>query len=110
MKKIFIGIGITIVLIAIIIVIFVVKSSNDLNSNLESKGLTGIGKNFTVKVTQNTDYTIFQDGKEFELWNEKERTKMIAYMNEKGLKLKAGTYTINQAYKFEKALEIFKFE
>lgn len=110
LKKIFLGIGITVLLIAIIIVFIVVKAGNDLNTNLESKGLTGIGKEFTVNVTQNTDYTIFEDGKEFEIWNKNERTKMIAYMKGKNIKLKAGTYTINQAYKFEKALEIFIFE
>lgn len=109
MKKVFIGFGITIVSIAIIITIFYVIFSINFNSNLKAQGLTGIGKNFTVEVPQNIDYTIFND-EEFDIWNEKERNKMIEYMKEENIKLKAGTYTINQANTFEKALEIFEFE
>ncbi len=109
MKKVFIGIGVAVILIGITITTITISSNNKFNKNLKSQGLTGIGKEFTVETTQNSDYTVFEDGKEFDVWVAKERNKMIKYMKEKNLKLKAGTYTINSAHTFEKVLEILNW-
>lgn len=106
MKKVFIGIGIGVVAIIIVVII----SNFRFNYNLKSRGLVGIGKELTVEITQNSDYTIFENSEELSIWNEKERNKMTKYMKENNLKLKSGLYTINTSNTFEKALEIFKFE
>lgn len=110
MKKIFLLILGVIILIVIIIFVVLIVSSNQLNKDLESKGLVGIGKVFSVQVIEESDYNILNDNGDFDLWVKSERYKMIEYMKEKNLKLKSGMYEINQAATFEKALEIFEFK
>lgn len=78
--------------------------------DLESQGLTGIGKTFSVEVTGDSDYSIFNDDGDFDLWNKSERDKMVEYMKQNNLRLKPGTYEINQAYTFKKSLEVFELE
>lgn len=102
--------GIILALIITVIITDGVIFNIRFNEELKANGLVGIGKEFTVEITEDCDYTIFEDLGKFDIWTEKERNKMIKYMKENNLKLKPGTYTINSANTFEKALEIFKLE
>lgn len=110
MKKVLIGIGAVVAFICIILVIMITVDSYRLNAYLKSNGLVGFGKEYTIEITQDSDYTVFEEPEGLSIWTEKERNKMIRYMKERDFKLKAGTYTINTANTFEKALEIFEFE
>ncbi len=47
---------------------------------------------------------------EYDLWDERERKKVVKYMKENDLIIKEGHYVFNQATTYEKALETFIFE
>jgi cell division protein YceG involved in septum cleavage len=110
LKKVLIGIGTILALIITVLIIVVIVDVAKFNVELKANGLVGFGKEFTVEITEDYDYTIFEDTGKFDIWTEKERNKMMKYMKKNNLKLKPGTYTINSANTFEKALEIFILE
>lgn len=68
-----------------------------------------VGKQLVVVVDKNdiVDYHFFEN---YDIWDLSETIKMKDFMKRNNLKLKPGKYVFNQAYKYEKVKEIFKFE
>ena len=103
----------------------------DKNSN-ESTGLQGMefGKNITITVSETEtvdaeylqrvlDGEVKKDAPHFDLWDNGELEKMIAYMKQNDYMIAPGQYTFNQAWDFENGLfvlnsgerlEVFKFQ
>lgn len=46
----------------------------------------------------------------FDIWDKSERKKLIEFMKNNNLKIKPGSYSINQADRFEKVLKVLRFE
>ncbi|WP_432400882.1 hypothetical protein [Wukongibacter sp. M2B1] len=78
-------------------------------SDLKQHGVVAVSKReILLTVSTIRDYRVIEDP-EF-LWIKSEKQKMINYMKENNLLLKKGSYRLNGATSYEKALEIFEFE
>lgn len=78
----------------------------------EKLDIVALGKTLDINVSEEStrDYTFVEINSEFSKWNESEKNKFISHMKDNNLILKPGNYTLSQGTKWEKALEIFKFE
>lgn len=79
---------------------------------------TGVKLNILVEKTEIIDHSSVSKEKMgngapvpwFDLWAESERNKLIIYMKENNLKIMPGVYEFNQSDRFEKVIDILKFE
>lgn len=62
-----------------------------------------------VSEAELNDYTILED-EVFEEIEQKELKLLRNYMQENNLKLRCGTYEINESYTYEELLEVFEFD
>jgi len=99
----------SIIVVVLMIVIVLILENHNYKKELSNKGLVGLGKTFTVEVLEDSNYEVFNEGGQFDMWDGEERSEMIIYMKENDLVLKTGIYNINQAFTFERAVEEFSF-
>lgn len=109
-KTIFVFVGVVISLSAI--VFGVVKYNSLANACIFSKDITGIGKSLTFEVNREDvrNFSFIENNEILELWDKNEKEKFIEYMKEKKATIAVGKYTIYQGTKFEKSIEIIKFD
>lgn len=69
-----------------------------------------IGKPLEYQIKPNEIVDADSVNERFYLWSEPERKKMEKYLRDNKLKIKPGTYVINQYTPFKKAIRVFKFE